>query len=254
MDVARVVVADEQPLLREGLRNLLRHEPDLEVVGEAGDAPETLRLVETLRPDLVVMDVDLPGLDGAETARLIKAASPGTAVVVLSTSADEHQIVTLLAAGVSGYLLKCATVHEVVQSLRAVRAGESVLHPAVANLVLARASRPRFGAPGAAGADSVTAREAEVLRHAAQGKSNKEIASDLCLSISTVKSHLVSIFSKLGVACRTEAVLEALRRGLVAVDARSKLLERSGTGTGLADAASGGRHRPPSSARLGRLR
>ncbi|MBI2166117.1 MAG: response regulator transcription factor [Chloroflexi bacterium] len=215
MDVARVVLVDDHPVLREGLRNLLKHEPDIEVVGEAGDGFQALQVVEALRPDIVLMDVVMPGLGGIETTRRIKKVSPTTAVVILTAYDDDRYIVGLLEAGAAGYLLKSASAHEVVQSLRAIRAGETVLSPTVAAAVLSRAARAPASNSLHSGSDALTSRELEVLALAARGLSNKEIAGRLSLTLSTVKSHLVNIFSKIGVASRTEAVLEALRRGWV---------------------------------------
>ncbi|MBI4338066.1 MAG: response regulator transcription factor [Chloroflexi bacterium] len=215
MDAMRVLLVDDHPVLREGLRNLLKHEPDIEVVGEAGDGREALRLVQALKPDIVLTDVVMPGMGGIETTRRIKETSPSTAVVILSAYDDDRYVLGLLEAGAAGYLLKSASAHEVVQSLRAIRAGESVLHPTVASRVLRKAVKAAASSGSSTDAEGLTAREMAVLTLAAQGKSNKEIACELCLSTSTVKSHLVSVFGKMGVASRTEAVLRALHLGWV---------------------------------------
>ncbi|MBI4339395.1 MAG: response regulator transcription factor [Chloroflexi bacterium] len=234
MDAARVLLVDDHPVMRDGLRNLLRHEPDIEVVGEAGDGLQAVRQVQALKPDIVLMDVVMPGISGIEAMRQIKKISPSTAVVIFSAYEDDRYILGLLEAGAAGYLLKSALAHEVVQSLRAIRAGESVLHPAVASRVLARAVKGSAStAASPDGGEGLTPRETEILQLVARGKSNKEIASELCLITSTVKSHLVSIFAKMRVASRTEAVLEALRRGWVDVESSRESgdsSERAGQG------------------------
>ncbi|MBI4234042.1 MAG: response regulator transcription factor [Chloroflexi bacterium] len=221
MDATRILLVDDHPMLREGIRDLLRHEPDMEVVGEAGDGLQALRLVESLSPTIVLMDVVMPGLNGLEATRRIKKVSPSTAVVILTAYDDDRYILGLLEAGAAGYLLKTATRKELVEAVRAVRAGEAVLHPQVAARVLARALRAPTATAAGTG-EALTCRELEVLRLAAQGKSNKEIAAQLSLSLPTVKSHLANIFSKMHVASRTEAILEALRRGWVGLEAEEE--------------------------------
>jgi DNA-binding NarL/FixJ family response regulator len=215
VDAIRIQVVDHHPMLREGLCNLLKHVPDIEVVGQAGEAQQAIRLVEETQPDIVLMDVTMPGLSGADVTRRIRKANPSTSVVILTAYEDDRHILGLLEAGAAGYLLKTSTGQEVIHSLRAVRAGEIVLHPKVAGRVLARA----MSAPDPSATEhGLTAREMEVLKLAATGMSNKEIAGDLSLSVPTVKSHLVSTFSKMGVSSRTEAILDALRRGWVSLD------------------------------------
>ncbi|MBI2873107.1 MAG: response regulator transcription factor [Chloroflexi bacterium] len=222
MDATRVLLVDDHPLVREGLRNLLRHEPDIEIVGEAGDGFGALRLVEALKPDIILMDVVMPGMGGIQATKQIKKLNPSSAVVILTAYDDDRYVLGLLEAGAAGYLLKTASAQEVVQSLRAIRAGESVLHPSVVARILSKVARAQAAAATPAGGEGLTARELDVLRLAACGKSNKDIASQLCLSISTVKSHLVSIFAKMGVASRTEAVLQAVRLGWVDMETAQK--------------------------------
>jgi DNA-binding NarL/FixJ family response regulator len=217
MDAVRVLVVDDHPVVREGLCNLLRHVPDIEVVGEAGDGRQALQIVEKVRPDIVLLDVIMPGPGGVEVTRRIKKMYPDTAVVILSAHEDDRYILGLLEAGASGYLLKTSTGKEVIQALRAVGAGESVLHPHVAARVLARAIRAPV--PAASFMErGLTMREMEVLKLAARGMSNKEIASELSLRVPTVKSHLVTVFTKIGACSRTEAILEALRRGWISLE------------------------------------
>ena len=197
----------------------LRHEPDIEVVGEATDGSQALRLVESLKPDIVLMDVVMPGVNGIEATRLIKESYSSTAVVIFTAYDDEQFVLALLEAGAGGHLLKSASADEIAQCLRAVHAGDSVLHPSVTAKVLGRALGTQTPGVVAASGEHLTCRELEVLKLVALGRGNKEIASELWLSVSTVKSHLVSIFDKMRVASRTGAVLEALRRGWVNIEA-----------------------------------
>ena len=209
----RVVVADDHLVLREGIRNLLEEQPDIDVVGEAANGLEAVAVVRATEPDVVLMDVVMPRVGGIEATKQIKKFNPGTAVLILSGYEDDRYVLGLLDAGAAGYLLKSASGHEVVSAIRAVHAGESVLHPSVTRRLLARASRSAGHVAPADESDPLTQRELEVLQLAAKGHGNKQIASELGLSVPTVKSHLVNIFNKLGVASRTEAVLYGLKRG-----------------------------------------
>jgi len=213
VDRIRVVLADDHLVLREGLRNLLEEQPDIEVVGEAANGLEAVAVVRATTPDVVLMDVVMPRLTGIEATKEIKKSNPGTAVLILSGYDDERYVLGLLEAGAAGYLLKSASGHEVITALRAVHSGESVLHPAVTRRLLARASRSAARVAPTEDSEPLTERELEVLGLAAKGHGNKQIAAELGLSVPTVKSHLVNIFNKLGVASRTEAVLYGLRRG-----------------------------------------
>lgn len=215
MRTIRVLLVDDHSVLREGIRKLLEQEPDIEVVGEAADGPQAIALANVCRPDVVLMDVLMPGLTGIEATRQIKKSNPSTAVLILSAYDDDRYVIGLLEAGAAGYLLKCAFGREIVQALRTVHAGESVLHPTVAARLLARAARSPSLASSLPSDEPLTQRELQVLRLAARGDSNKGIASKLVLSVPTVKAHLVNIFSKIGVASRTEAVVEGLRRGWI---------------------------------------
>jgi DNA-binding NarL/FixJ family response regulator len=215
----RVVLVDEHAVLRQGLRRLLEDEPDIEVVGEAGNGLEAVAVTRGLAPDMVLMDAVMPRLSGLEATKQIKQSNPATAILVLSAYGDDRYVLGLLEAGAAGYLLKTATAQEVIHAIRAVHAGEAVLHPAVAGRLLARASRPHTRIAPLRGNDLLTEREIEVLRCAAKGLSNKEIAGHLVLSVPTVKAHLVNIFNKMGVGSRTEAVMQALNQGWVEMDA-----------------------------------
>jgi NarL family two-component system response regulator LiaR len=215
----RIILVDHHAVFRQGLRRLLEDEPDIEVVGEAGNGLEAVAVTRALAPDMVVMDVVMPRLSGLEATKQIKQSNPATAVLVLSAYDDDRYVLGVLEAGAAGYLLKSATAQEVIHAIRAVHAGEAVLHPAVAGRLLSRAARPPTRVTPAGGNEFLTEREIEVLRCAAKGLSNKEIASQLVLSVPTVKAHLVNIFNKMGVGSRTEAVMQALNQGWVEMEA-----------------------------------
>ena len=209
-----VVIADDHPVVRQGLRTFLELQVDLEVVGDAGDGREAVELVAQLVPDVVLMDVVMPNVDGLEALRQIRETSPATSVIVLTSFADDEKIFRAVKAGAAGYLLKDAAPREIAAAIRAVRRGEALLHPAVAAKVmqeLATADVP------AAGAD-LTERELEVLRLLARGLANKAIARELVVSEKTVKTHASNILAKLHLADRTQAALYAVRQKLVELD------------------------------------
>lgn len=210
-DKIRVLLAEDHAIVREGTRELLQREPDMEVVGEASDGEEAVELAARLHPDLVVMDIAMPKLNGIEATKRIKALHPATAVLILTAYDNDQYIFALLEAGAAGYLLKNVRGSELVEAVRAVHGGESVLHPAVARKVVdhLRAPKPL----DSVAAETLSDREMEVLKLAARGLSNKDIARELSLSPRTVQTHLTNIFNKLAVASRTEAILYGLRRG-----------------------------------------
>ena len=218
-ELIRIVLVDDHAILRQGLRRLLEDEPDIEVVGEAGNGLEAVAVARALAPDIVLMEVVIPRLNGIEAAKQIKQSNPATAVLALSAYDDDRYVLGLLEAGAAGYLLKSATAQELIHAIRAVHAGEAVLHPAVAGRLLSRAARPAVRVTLTHGNELLTEREIEVLRCAAKGLSNKQIAGQLVLSVPTVKAHLVNIFNKMGVGSRTEAVMQALNQGWVEMDA-----------------------------------
>jgi len=213
MEKIRVLLAEDHVLVREGTRELVQQEQDMEVVGEAGDGEEAIELADKLHPDVVIMDISMPKVNGIEATKRIKELYPATAVLILTAYDNEQYIFALLEAGAAGYLLKNVRRSELIDAVRAVHAGESVLHPVVARKVLERFR----GAKGKVGeeeeSDILSEREMEVLRLASKGISNKDIARELVVSVRTVQAHLGNIFNKLGVGSRTEAVLYALRRG-----------------------------------------
>jgi DNA-binding NarL/FixJ family response regulator len=218
----RVIIAEDHAVVREGTRQLLEREPDLEVVGEAADGAEAVALVERLRPDVAIMDISMPVMTGIEATQRIKASHPNTAVLILTAYDDDQYVFALLEAGAAGYLLKDVPSAEVVRAVRAVHAGEPVLHPAIARKVLRRFAGPpgqaRTAHTGHGGEALLTDREQEVLRLAACGLSNAEISTRMYLSIRTVQVHLTHIFNKLAVGSRTEAVIVGLKNGLLKLE------------------------------------
>lgn len=218
MEPTRVVIADDHRLVREGTRGILERAGGIEVVGEAADGLEAVELVDRERPDVAIVDIGMPQMNGVEATRTIKNRWPQVAVLVLTVHDEDAYVMAILEAGAAGYLLKDVPGDELVRAVRAVRDGESVLHPRVTDAVLRhfRSDERRIGDDG--GGEVLTPRELEVLRVAAQGVSNKQIADALALSPRTVQVHLGNVFRKLEVASRTEAVIQALRRGLVRLE------------------------------------
>jgi DNA-binding NarL/FixJ family response regulator len=201
--VIRVVVVDDHAVVRAGLGRLLDGAGDLEVVGTAGDGAEALAVVRATRPDVVLMDLQMPGVDGVAATRAILAEEPGAQVVILTSYSDGERIVAAIDAGAVGYLLKDAEPEDVLEGVRAVSRGESPLHPKAAReLLTLRAGRPP-------GAPQLTAREREVLVLVRQGLANKQIARRLGISERTVKAHLTAVFARLVVSDRTQAALWA---------------------------------------------
>jgi len=214
MNEIRIVLVDDHRVVREGTRQILQKESDLRVIGEAGDGEEAIRLVSELKPDVVVMDISMPRLNGIEATKRIKAMYPHIAILILTAYEQDQYIFAALEAGAAGYLLKDIHGQELVAAIRSVRAGESVLHPIVARKALDRFVRaeikdmaPQF--------EPLTDREVEVLRLAARGQSNAEIADDLGISARTVQGHFGKIFEKFQVSSRTEAIVYGLKYDLL---------------------------------------
>ena len=218
MNNIKVIIADDHILFREGTKKLIEQEPDIEVVGEANDGEEAVELVTKLRPHIALIDIAMPKVNGIEATRQIKARHPATAVLILTAYDNDQYILALLEAGAAGYLLKNVSGKELVNAIRAVYAGEAVLHPTIARKIFNRFVTSRQGPGGTAQPDDISEREMEILRLAAKGMSNQDIANKLFLSRRTVQAHLASIFRKMDVGSRTEAILQALRRGWLALD------------------------------------
>ena len=211
----RVMLADDHVLVREGTRRLLEAEPDIEVVAEAGDGISAVEQAVASQPDVLIIDVAMPGMSGIEATRHIKQQLPKVAVLALTAYDDDQYVLALLNAGAAGFLLKDVRGQELVTAVRSVHRGEAVLQPAIAVRALRQAvshRSPTISMP------PLSDREMEVLREAARGLPNKDIARRLNLSVRTIHTHLGNIFAKLGVGSRTEAVLLALRRGWIALD------------------------------------
>lgn len=213
----RIVIAEDHAFVQEGTRRLLEIEPDMEVIGTAQDGISAIELVEQLDPTLVLMDISMPRMDGIEATRRIRAMKPGLPVLILSAYDDDQYVFALVEAGAAGYLLKDIRREELVDAIRAVNRGESVLHPTIARKVMQRFGGYRDGDRQDA-KDALTEREIEVLRLAAAGAGNDAIALELGVSARTVQSHLSNVFSKLGVGSRTQAVIAALRQGVIRLE------------------------------------
>jgi len=211
----KIILADDHAVLREGIRNLLERERDLEVIGEASDGEEAVHLVSELKPDVVLMDIVMPKLSGIEATKQIKRVSPATIVLILTAYSDIRYILGLLEAGASGYLLKSARGNEIIGAIRAVCSGESVLDPVVTRKLLERVVGTAKETDNAEERGTLSQREVEILRLASKGMSNKDIANTLFLSVRTVKAHLTNIFNKMGVGCRTDAIVKGLREGYI---------------------------------------
>jgi DNA-binding NarL/FixJ family response regulator len=203
----RLILVDDHPVVRHGLRGMLEAEPDLIVAGEASSGPEGVALAAELRPDIVLMDLRMPGGDGVEATARIVATVPGVRVLVLTTYETDHDILRAIEAGAGGYLLKDASPAELADGVRAAARGETVLAPSVASTLVRRVRSP---APPA-----LSARETEVLRLVARGLTNADIGRELFIAETTVKTHLLRAFAKLDVADRTAAVTRAMGHGLL---------------------------------------
>jgi two-component system, NarL family, response regulator LiaR len=209
--VIRVLIADDHAVVRQGLRTFLDLQEEIDVVGEAADGEEALAAIEELAPDVVLMDLVMPRLDGIEAIRRIRERTPATRVIVLTSFLDDDKVFPAVRAGAAGYLLKDVQPQELVRAIRTVRDGQALLHPAVAARLMEEiADDSRRRAP-----DPLTPREREVLALLARGLSNKAIARECGVSEKTVKTHVSNILGKLGVNDRTQAALWAVREGLV---------------------------------------
>jgi two-component system, NarL family, response regulator LiaR len=214
----RILLVEDHKIVREGTRQLLDQSPDMEVVGEASDGVEAVQLTAQLHPDVIVMDVRLPRLNGIEATRSITAKFPEIRVLILSAYDDDNYVFPLLEAGASGYLLKTASGAELAEAIRLVHAGQKALAPRITAKIV-----NRLGGRGSYRSDDMTEglteREMEILRATAQGKSNKAIGGELTISPQTVQVHLRNIFVKLGVGSRSEAVAYAIRHRWITLEA-----------------------------------
>jgi DNA-binding NarL/FixJ family response regulator len=213
MPEIKILLAEDHAVVRESIRESLEREPQFVVVGEASDGEQAVQMARELKPDVIIMDISMPRLNGIEATKQIKACCPSVAILVLTAYDDEQYVFSVLSSGAAGYLLKDVGVQELMEAIKTVYSGDSVLHPAIARKVLNRFKLPREDAQKEQAADILSERESTVLKMAAGGLSNNEIARELHLSVSTIESHLRAIFNKLAVGSRTEAVIEALKKG-----------------------------------------
>lgn len=205
----RIVIADDHPVVRAGLEGMLSAQPEFEVVGQAADGNEAVRLASRLKPDVVLMDLRMPGMEGVAATKEIREKHPGINVLVLTTYDSDADILRAVEAGATGYMLKDAPREELFRAVKAADRGEPLLAPRVADKLMRRMREPER--------DKISAREVEILQLVARGKSNKDVAKSLHISEATVKTHLIHTFSKLGVDDRTAAVTAALEQGILSL-------------------------------------
>jgi len=213
MPKVTILLAEDHVVVRESVRQLLEREANFKVIGEAGDGEEAVRMARELKPDVIILDISMPKLNGIEATKQIKACQPSSAILILTAYDYEQYIFPLLEAGAAGYLLKDVGSRELIEAIRTVHRGEAVLHPTVARKVMERLRHPKAEVPGERVSDLLTERETVILKMAARGMSNGDIGEMLHLSVRTIESHLGSIFNKLGVGSRTEAVIKAMKKG-----------------------------------------
>jgi len=217
-DKIAIMLADDHPLLRQALANVLNKEADFEIIAEVGDGEEAVRLATELVPDVVIMDISMPKLNGLEATRQIKAKCPNIAILVLTVHSDSEHILGILEAGAAGYLTKRVFGEEVIHAVRGVASGETVLSTPILQQILKHAVQFMPKPLNLDAGEKLSSRELRILKLAARGMSNKDIALKLELSPRTVKAYLAEIFSKLRVSSRTEAVITGLRAGFLTLD------------------------------------
>jgi NarL family two-component system response regulator LiaR len=230
----RVLLVDDHAIVRDGLCAVLKLQPDIEVVGEADNGRDAVSMAESLEPDVVLMDLVMPGMDGIEAIRRIVNGRPESRILVLTSFSAEDKVFPAIKAGAMGYLLKDCNSEELVRAIHQVQRGESSLHPKIARMLLQEMTAPRPEAsaeppprPGRPTVDPLTERELDVLKLVAHGKSNREIADELVVAEGTVRTHVSNILSKLHLASRTQATLFALREGLTSLDDAGAHLDAS---------------------------
>ena len=219
----RILIADDHPLLRQGIRNFLSLEPDFEIVGEAADGEEAVARAAALLPDVLLLDINMPKANGIEVASRLKESHPEIRILALTIHDDENYMMKMIQSGAAGYLLKDVEPSMMVQAIRRVHAGESFVEPSLTKKLFSginsrEAQKSAIQPPGTVESDKLSAREIEVLRLIGKGMSNAEIARELFLSEKTVKNHLTNIFRKIQVSDRTQAVLFAIRHKIVLIE------------------------------------
>lgn len=214
MEKISILLADDHCVVRESIRRFLEDEEVFEVIGEASNGEAVVQMAKTLKPQVIIMDIEMPKLNGIEATKKIKETCPQTAILILTAYDYEEYIFALLEAGASGYLLKDISGKELIRSTYAVVCGEFILHPSVTGVVMKQFRGPR----GQEITEPLTCRELEVLTYACKGLKNKEIARMLHVSVRTIETHLGHIFGKLGVTSRTQAILTSMKRGLIDLD------------------------------------
>ncbi len=218
MEKIKIFIADDHAVVREGTRTLLEREKDMQVIGEAADGEEAVKLIEKLKPDVAILDISMPKLSGIEVTRQVKPDLPSMAVLILTAYDNDEYVFALLEAGAAGYLLKDVPGKEIVEAVRSVYSGESVLHPSIARKVIQRAIVGSTRSGEEKEQQELSEREAEVLKMIAKGFSNKDIANNLTISSRTVQGHINNIFHKLSVGSRTEAIFQSVKRGWLSFD------------------------------------
>ncbi len=214
-EIIKILIADDHPVVREGLISMIKREPDFQVVGEATNGVEAVVKTHELKPDIVLMDLRMPELDGVEAIRQISSSDPSIKFIILTTFSDDEYIFRGIEVGARAYLLKDAPREDLFKAIRAVNRGESLIQPVVASKVLSRFAE--LSRQVQTPTELLSEREIEVLKLVAKGNANKEIAAELSITDSTVKTHVSSIFQKLNARDRTDAVMQAVKRGIIKI-------------------------------------
>lgn len=222
MTKIRILIADDHRVVREGLAAILKSRNDMDVVGEAINGFEVIEKTKALKPDVILMDISMPQMNGVEATRAVRKISPEIGIVVLTMHDDDATIFELVRTGVHGYLLKDADSSEIIQAIQSIYKGESIIHPSIARKILGEFSQlgPEQLKKAPRQMYNLSGREVDVLRRVAKGKTNKEIASELHLSEKTIKNHVRNIFHKMGVYDRTEAAMKGVQEGIIDLEQR----------------------------------